>query len=299
MTPKVKPSLLIIGVNGFIGNHLASKLIDFYNITGVSSHRHALVPTILVDKYNWNPSDCFKSQKFDFCINAGGSSSVGWSIEHPEKDYLLNVVNTEKLVAAIIEFNPTCKLVQLSSAAVYGNPEKLPVSESHSLNPISPYGRHKLQSEQLISYSSVQSINLRIFSAYGPGLKKQLFWDILEKARKNNCINLFGTGRETRDFIYIDDLVAAVSLLMAKSNFDGSAINIASGKSIPISEAATSLINSYNQSLTLKFNNAQKEGDPLHWEANIDKLKAYGFTAEFSIQNGLKKYADWYRNEID
>jgi UDP-glucose 4-epimerase len=298
MTPISKPSLLIIGVNGFIGNRITMFLKDNYQLTGVASTPHTTVRTILVDKYNWDPSTCFENEKFDFCINAGGSSSVGWSFEHPEDDYLLNVVNTEKLVAAILKFNPTCKLVQLSSAAVYGNPEYLPLAENHPLKPISPYGRHKMQSEQLISYSSIKSVSLRIFSTYGPGLKKQLFWDILQKAKKNNTINLFGTGMETRDFIYIDDLVAAIELILLNSNFNGSAINVASGISTPISVAASSLINNYNPKLNLQFNNIQKEGDPLYWEADISKLKNLGFCAKHSIFDGLKAYANWFRFEM-
>jgi UDP-glucose 4-epimerase len=299
MTSENRPSLLIVGINGFIGNHLSRLLKYQYEITGVASTPHPVIQTILADKYNWNPSICFEKEKFDFCINAGGSSSVGWSFDHQEEDYLLNVVNTEKLVAAITQFNPTCKLVQLSSAAVYGNPEHLPLDENHPLKPISPYGRHKMQSEQLISYSSVNSVSLRIFSAYGPGLQKQLFWDILQKAQKNNSIDLFGTGMETRDFIYIDDLVQAISIVMKKSTFDGSAINVASGISIPISVAASSLINSYNPSIMLRFNNIQKEGDPLHWEADIKKLKEFGFYAMHTIHDGLKTYANWFRNEIE
>lgn len=299
MTSANKPKLLVIGVNGFIGNHITKMLSNQYQITGVASKPHALVHTILADKYNWNPSTIFKNEKFDFCINAGGSSSVGWSFDHKEEDYLLNVVNTEKLVAAITQFNPTCKLVQLSSAAVYGNPERLPLAENHPLKPISPYGRHKMQSEQLISYSSVKSVNLRIFSTYGPGLKKQLFWDILQKAQKNDIIDLFGTGMETRDFIYIDDLVLAISLIMKKSTFDGSAINVASGISTPISIAANSLINSYNTAFKLQFNNIQKEGDPLYWEADIAKLKEYGFDIKHTIHDGLKTYANWFRDELE
>jgi UDP-glucose 4-epimerase len=293
-----KPNLLLIGINGFIGSHIARLLKHQYQITGVAGQKHPEIHTICVDKNAFEPKLCFKNQSYDFCINAGGSASVGWSIAHPEEDYLLNVVNTEKLLEAILDQNPDCRLIQLSSAAVYGNPEYLPVKEDHPLKPISPYGRHKMQSEQLLSYSSVKNLNLRIFSAYGPGLQKQLFWDVLQKTKKGNEIALFGTGNETRDFIFIDDLVQAVNLVMKKADFDGSSINVASGKSNSISTAVDYLIEHYYPELIVKYTASQKTGDPLHWEANISKLKSLGFEPTFNLNAGLKEYAFWFRNKF-
>jgi UDP-glucose 4-epimerase len=294
MTATRKPKLLIIGSQGFIGSHLVRLLGSTYDITGVASKPHRTIATIIADKLNWDAEKCFVKTHFDFCINAGGSSSVAWSFEHPDEDYLLTVVNTEKLVAAIERFNPDCKLIQLSSAAVYGNPEYLPVSENHPLRPISPYGRHKMQCEQLLSYSSIQSLSLRIFSAYGPGLRKQLFWDILQKASNGSSVKLFGTGLETRDFIYVDDLVEAIHLVIKNAEFNKTSINVASGNSVSIAEAAKVLIQHYNPRLEISFNNEQKAGDPLHWEADISKLKSFGFDPKFSMHEGLQQYVSWF-----
>jgi UDP-glucose 4-epimerase len=294
MNQKSKPSVLIIGINGFIGQNCSLLLSNHYHIEGVATKPHNRFKTYIIDKTNFDIDNCFKYSKFDFCINAGGSSSVAWSFEHPDEDYLLTVVNTEKLVAAIERFNPDCKLIQLSSAAVYGNPEYLPVSENHPLRPISPYGRHKMQCEQLLSYSSIQSLSLRIFSAYGPGLRKQLFWDILQKASKGSSVKLFGTGLETRDFIYVDDLVEAIHLVIKNAEFNKTSINVASGKSVSIAEAAKVLIQHYNPRLEISFNNEQKAGDPLHWEADISKLKSFGFEPKFSMQEGLQQYVSWF-----
>jgi len=294
MNESNSPSLLIIGINGFIGQNCARLLSLNFNIHGVASFRHPQFNTHIVDKFNFDADSIFQQKQYDFCINAGGSSSVGWSFEHPDEDYLLSVVNTEKLVAAIARYNPNCKLIQLSSAAVYGNPEYLPVSENHPLHPISPYGRHKMQCEQLLSYSPIQSLSLRIFSAYGPGLHKQLFWDILQKAGKGGSVELFGTGLETRDFIFVDDLVEAIRCVIRNAPFNKSSINVASGSSTSIANAAQILIQHYNPQLKISFNNAQKAGDPLHWEADINQLKSFGFEPKFSMQEGLQQYVSWF-----
>ena len=95
---------------------------------------------------------------------------------------MLNVSNVFKQLDAIRKFQPGCKYINLSSAAVYGNPESLPISEDHHLDPISPYGNHKKMAEEVCAdfYTNyrIPTCSLRIFSAYGAGLQKQLFWDL-------------------------------------------------------------------------------------------------------------------------
>jgi dTDP-glucose 4,6-dehydratase/UDP-glucose 4-epimerase len=98
--------------------------------------------------------------------------------------------------------------------------------------PISPYGYHKLAAENLCKefndIYNIQTLIVRIFSAYGPGLKKLLFWDLHQKSLSSDKVELFGTGEETRDFIFIDDLVKALELVMVNSLYENDIINIES-----------------------------------------------------------------------
>lgn len=290
--------ILIIGANGFIGSHAISYFEYFgHDVYGCSTRGVGNDKLFIVDKFDPNFDDIFSNNKFDICINASGSSGVGFSINEPEKDYLLNVGITRKLLNAIKNNSPETKFVHFSSAAVYGNPVLLPIKETSAAKPISPYGHHKLQAEEICSEFNkeygIPSVSLRIFSVYGPGLKKQLFWDIYQKSTLSNKLELFGTGNETRDYIYIDDLLEAILLIIDKADFNNDIINVANGIEVTIKEAAESLVNNLGPGFSIDFNNENRKGDPLNWQADITRLKKMGYKQTVNINQGLGKLAEW------
>jgi len=172
--------ILIIGSKGFIGSHCVthfSKQQEVWQcdiVTDPVSKRY-----FLLDPNNVNYTAVFKDSQFDICINCSGAASVPDSIKDPQKDYTLNVLGVFKQLDAIRKYDPGCKYINLSSAAVYGNPKFLPIHEEHPLNPISPYGKHKKMAEDVCSEFyrkyKIATCSIRVFAAYGPGLRKQLF----------------------------------------------------------------------------------------------------------------------------
>lgn len=298
MYKKVK--ILIIGSKGFIGSHCVeyfqSKGFDVYQADVNSSFEPNFYK---IEKTNSDFSVPFKEHQFDICINASGSAHVGFSFENPSLDFELNVVNVQKIMIAIRDYNSQCKFINFSSAAVYGNPDFLPIPENSICKPLSPYGFHKLQSELLLTeyhnFFGLQTCCLRVFSAYGPGLKKQLFWDLYQKTKHDLPITLFGSGSETRDFIYVDDLMQILDLVISNSSFQGSVYNAASNKEITIGEAAKVFLKEFSLEKKLVFNGQVKVGDPKNWVANMEKLENYGFKPLFNLNLGLKKYAEWLK----
>ncbi|MFN6039010.1 MAG: NAD-dependent epimerase/dehydratase family protein, partial [Bacteroidota bacterium] len=196
--------------------------------------------------------------------------------ESPFSDFESNSTQLFKVLDNIRLHAPLCKVVHFSSAAVYGNPDTLPIDENIKPNPLSVYGFHKLISENIANefykIYGVKSICLRPFSVYGPGQKKLLFWDIYKKHMNEESIKLFGTGNETRDFIYIEDLILALELCMNNAEFNAQSINIACGNEISIREAATIFCKALETDKALIFSNNVKKGDPLRWKADISKL---------------------------
>lgn len=297
-----KIEVLIIGSEGFIGKHLVSAFKDECNVTGcdligasqLSGYAYIKVSGSAVD---WE--SVFSQNKFDICINVAGSANVSSSMINPLTDFEANVLDVMRILEAIRKFSASCKYMHFSSAAVYGNPTTLPVTENTVVNPLSPYGWHKLISEQICkeyySVYGIQSAILRPFSVFGPGLKRQIFWDIYQKYLNNDKGNiiLFGTGIESRDFIYIDDLVAAVTHIMKVSSFKADIYNIGNGIEVTIEEAATKFLQLFGTAYNLQFNGEVKSGDPKNWKADITNLSALGYTGQFSIEEGLKKYQKW------
>lgn len=292
--------ILIIGSKGFIGSHC----VDYFTAKGFEVFQADVNASMnekfyKIERQNSDFSIPFKEHQFDVCINASGSAHVGFSFENPSKDFELNVVNVQKILVAIRDYNIDCKLINFSSAAVYGNPQSLPIKEDSSCKPLSPYGFHKLQSELLLTeyhkFFGLNTCSLRVFSAYGPRLKKQLFWDLYQKSLQSDVISLFGTGNETRDFIYIDDLLQIIDLVIQYSTFQGSIYNVASNTETTIAEAAQVFINTLSPEKKVVFNCEVKVGDPNNWLADMEILKEKGFEPQFNLSLGLKKYAAWLK----
>ncbi len=293
--------ILIIGAKGFIGSHL----VEYFSSKGSQviscdvKDDNSNPFYIKVDKFNSDFNSIFSAHDIEACIYAGGNGSVPLSIENPEIDFSLNTISVDRILAAIQKHKPKCKFIHISSAAVYGSPVKLPIGESESVNPLSPYGWHKYISECICKkYSTlygIQTCSLRVFSVYGERLTKQIFWDIYQKIKKSPVVTLFGSGNESRDFIYIYDLVVAMDLVLNNLKFTGQVINVASGIEISIKEAAGTFCKLYDPSLQLKFTNEVKPGDPSNWWADIKQLTDLGFAPKTKLAEGLSNYVKWLK----
>ena len=295
--------VLIIGSKGFIGSYVYehfSKMCDCFC---------ADIHVDYADKKYFQVSDdeidffyIFDQVKFDICINCSGAASVQNSILHPLYDFSLNTLNIVKILDAIRVHSPKCFFINLSSAAVYGNPTKLPVHEHDETAPISPYGIHKSMAERVCQmykdFYGIKTCNLRIFSAYGIGLKKQLLWEVSKKLLETDNLELFGTGEETRDFIHISDIVQAIDKIAFSKNKIYTIINIANGKEVTVKRIATLLRDALELDIEIKFNNETRQGDPIAWAADIARLSSVGYKQTMSINDGVKEYASWSKNEI-
>jgi UDP-glucose 4-epimerase len=296
-------NVLVVGSKGFIGEHV----FDYFS---AGSHYQTWGCDVAVDysasRYfsldasNSDFVELFESIPFDVCINCSGAASVPDSLQHPLRDFSLNTFNVIKLLDAIRRHRADCRFINLSSAAVYGNPVDLPIKENSQLLPVSPYGLHKAQAEALcesyFKHWKVSTCSLRIFSAYGPGLKKQLFWDLFQKAQQTRDeIELFGTGEETRDFIFIEDILRAIDLVIESASFCGESINVANGVQISIKEAVFSFYELLGWKGNIKFKGENRIGDPLNWMADISELTRLGYKQKVGLKIGLSEYVRWLR----
>lgn len=290
--------VLIIGSKGFIGKHAVThftKAHEVWECDVVTDYTTANY--VQVDATNADYHALFENNQFDVCINCSGAASVPDSIKNPQRDFMLNTVNVFKQLDAIRKHNKNCKYINLSSAAVYGNPKYLPIDEKHPLEPISPYGVHKRMAEDLCQsfYQnfSLKTCSLRIFSAYGAGLQKQLFWDLYQKAQNSTQVELFGSGNESRDFIHVQDVVKAIELVIKQADFEHTIINVASSKELTIKTVAETFYTIYNPNIAISFKGQVRTGDPVNWVANTELLSSFGFQANADLYNGLTSYISW------
>jgi dTDP-glucose 4,6-dehydratase/UDP-glucose 4-epimerase len=295
--------ILIVGSKGFIGTHVLNHFKDRgFSVYGADIVvDYTLDNYFLVDSVKTGFKEIFENESFDLCINCSGAASVPASLKSPLRDFRLNTNNVFEILEAIRKHNPSCKFINLSSAAVYGNPESLPIKESQPNKPVSPYGMHKFYSEQICyefhRFFGLKTISLRIFSAYGEGLRKQLFWDLFQKSLKAQTIELFGTGKESRDFIYIKDLVCLIEKVAEKASFDGEAINAASGIEKSIKDAVDTFILLWNPQINVRFTGLERKGDPNRWVADVSIAKKLGFSNRYSLKEGLINYVEWLKKE--
>ncbi|HXB45812.1 MAG TPA: SDR family oxidoreductase [Puia sp.] len=291
--------ILILGSEGFIGANLTA----FYLKKGwkVSGIDHFDNPTQPYHYYKQLGISDFTAlllkNKFKFIVNAAGSGNVGFSITHPLGDFESNCFETAKILDSIHITEAKSIYLHISSAAVYGNPQQMPVKEVDRIQPLSPYGWHKFMSELLckeyFEIYGIRSCIIRPFSVFGVGLKKQLFWDIYHKSIGNSKVELFGSGQESRDFLYIDDLIKAIDILLDKAAMESECYNVASGIETTIQEAAQLFLKYFPSKVSIFFNGQTKPGDPLKWRADISKIKELGFSPHIQIEEGLELTYRW------
>ncbi len=292
--------ILIIGSKGFIGSHCYDYFKNKYDTWGCDIYQDADDSHYMaIDPAEPIYTPLFK-KGFDYCINCSGAANVKMSLMNPLMDFDLNTRNLIRIFDTIREFAPNCRLLNISSAAVYGNPTRLPINTDVSPHPISPYGFHKMMAEQICTeyYSiwNIKSCSARVFSVYGPGLRKQIFWDIFHHLKTNDKIELWGTGDESRDFIYITDLVNALDIVLQKAPFSAETINVANGEQTTIKQVANWIEDLFNKEKRCIFNGQSRLGDPLNWEADISVLKGWGYSKKTDIKQGINNYYKWVKD---
>ena len=230
-----------------------------------------------------------------------GGSSVGSALANPHEDFKRTVGSTGDLLEWIRQHCPDAPLIAVSSAAVYGAGHDGLIPEDARLTPYSPYGTHKLMMEELCRSYAVNfglSIVLpRLFSVYGPELKKQLLWDTCNKLATQGEAELGGSGEELRDWTHVSDVVAALVGLLSFADTTAPALNIATGRPVTVREVVAELARVWSPATPprIEFSGQSRAGDPYSLCANIGRLDALGMSCATSVSDGVAEYVQWFR----
>lgn len=303
--------MVITGVNGFIGRSAKEYFEKEYEITGIDLAEKYCGSETKTDAKRFvyyqcnmsqNPAELaniFTGVQPDVVLHCAGSANVGASVVNPMADLDGNLHSLYQLLLALRSFEKKPKLIFFSSAAVYGNTKQLPIKETDDLAPVSPYGLHKQMCEELCQYYNrehgYKARAIRIFSAYGNGLRKQILWDMYQKYQNNGTIKLFGTGDESRDYIHVSDIMQAIKLILA---YDGpeEVFNVANGEDVAIRDLAYIYANKLGETEDIiSFNGEVKEGDPRNVRADISLLKKIGYEKQVDLESGIESYVNWVK----
>ena len=299
---------MITGVTGFIGRALAVEgMARGYSIFGIGSDSGTeVMPAGLAGEAAMRLPDeelvqLVNEFQPDVLFHCAGSALPAKSFTSPSHDFQCSVPVVQHLLEAVRRSAPVAHIVLLSSAAVYGQPVALPISEDVPPAPVSPYGFHKWLGEILArEYAEIYGMRIsstRIFSAYGPRLTKQVVWDSIRKFASAGVAEFPGTGAETRDFIFIDDLVDALYRISGLEADGHEVVNVASGTETLISEVVAEVARKMGVPTDRwRFSGQNLVAAPSHWRADVSRIQSLGFVPNVSFAEGVSRTVEWAQN---
>ncbi len=302
--------VLVTGGAGFIGSHLVRALLargDTVHVlddlsSGSGENLAGLDVELDVEDIRNDAAVASAVEGADTVFHLAAFVSVPASMEDPTKCYDTNVMGTLNILRGAQETGVR-RVVLASSAAVYGERDEI-VFESDSPIPISPYAASKFAMEQLAQMYSraygLETVCLRFFNVFGPRQSPDspyaaaiplFIQDLIDK----NQVTIHGDGSQTRDFVFVDDVVQGILKANEVEGAAGNVFNLSGGKSISILELVDILHRFFPEAKEPKYGPA-REGDIRFSQADITRAtEALGYRPEITVEDGLRRTVEWFR----
>jgi UDP-glucose 4-epimerase len=292
----------ITGAKGFIGRYLSKYLSEKgYRVYGIGHGRWAEKDCFSWGVSGWLNGDITASNLGlmlqqsgipGFIFHLAGGSSVGPSFDHPLEDYRRTVDTTSRLLDWVRQSHLKAHVVCVSSAAVYGTSHECPIGEDEALQPYSPYGYHKAMMENLCQlYAHSFGLNMgiaRLFSVYGPGLEKQLLWDLgCRLISDGSRLVLGGTGKEQRDWLHVTDAVRLLWIVAKLADAGCPVFNGGTGKGTTVRDIVRLVTDAWGSGCRPSFSGMSRPGDPKYLVADIQKIQNRGFVPKIDLIRGI------------
>lgn len=299
--------ILVTGGAGFIGSHLADEMIkDRYEVTvlddfstgktgnikqAITSPSFRLIRADLRSK----PSVKEAVGEAEVVFHLAAQTSVPYSIRHPSITRDTNVTGTMNVLEACLN-SQAKQFIFVSTCAVYGEAQHLPISEEHPAHPTSPYAESKLEAEQLcrkfMASHGLKTTILRPFNVYGPRMRKDQYAGViasfLQRLRNGKPPIIYGDGTQTRDFIHVQDAVHAMKAVIGNDRAGGQTFNVATGAPTTITQLAQLLTELVDDENVKPQHTAARQGDLKQSYADIHKARSLlGFEPKVRLKQGL------------
>ncbi|HTX80084.1 MAG TPA: NAD-dependent epimerase/dehydratase family protein [Longilinea sp.] len=294
---------LITGAAGFLGSALANQLVQGgHSVRGLddlsTGDPNALLPDVNFTRGDINdrPKLWTLLQGVDCVYHLAARVLVPESMLYPREYTEVNVGGTVCLMEAMRDVG-VHRVVLISSGAVYGNQEQQPVKESALPNPRSPYAVSKLSAEYYVntigSLWGIETVCLRVFNAYGPGqhlppVHAPVIPSFIRQALQNGTLVVHGNGRQTRDYVYVDDVVNAMVAASTAPDVNRLIINVGSGRDTSVHELSKLVINATGAKPEV-VHNTHNEGGPDRMCADISLARQkLAYDPQVSLKTGLR-----------
>ena len=242
-------NIVITGGAGFIGSNTVEELMKNNNITiidNIQKEANNNTPNVKFIKGDITDTNILKNtfKDSDYVIHLAAQTSVEQSIKDPIQTNNTNITGTLNVLTAARDTNIK-KVIFASSAAIYGDTTEIPIKETTPLNPKTPYAISKISGEyyckSFLELYGLETVSLRFFNVFGPGQKLNSTYSavipkFINAMLKNERPTIYGDGKQTRDFIFVKDVVNAITKAIIEKNAVGKSINIATGKNTTLNE---------------------------------------------------------------
>ena len=307
--------IVVTGGAGFIGSNLVHTLCKENQVTVVDDLSTGHIENIkgLIDMgditfVKRSITDLAVLQKtfkdVDYVFHEAAIASVPQSIKDPIASNNVNINGTLNVLVAARD-NSVEKVVCASSCAVYGNPSVIPIKESNRLDPLSPYSISKMAGEYycqvFTTLYNLPTVSLRYFNVYGPRQDPlseyaAVIPKFITRVSNGKPPVIYGDGKQTRDFVFVDDVVNA-NVIAAESKTTG-VFNIASGEQVSINELAKLITKKTGNNLNTVYE-PPKPGEVMYSLADISKAKEkLNFELKFNLTKGLERVIKWFQKQI-
>ena len=303
---------LVTGGAGFVGSYIVKALVGMgYRVRVIDNLSNGRLENLssVLPEIEFIKGDILNTEVLqrvvsgvDYVIHQAAQISVLDSVKNPINYHHCNVTGTLMLLECCRRFSIK-RVVIASSSAVYGDSPKLPLVESSALNPTSPYGLSKyineLHARQYYKLYRVETVCLRYFNIYGPGQSinspySAVIPKFISQLLTGEMVEIYGDGNQTRDFIYIDDVVKANLLACHTPNCGGEVFNIAGGQSTSVNDLYNRICKLIKTKQAPTYTSMRK-GEIIHSFASIKKAETIlNFTPQVSMDEGLKQTINWY-----
>ncbi len=304
--------ILVTGGAGFIGSNLVDKLVELdYEVvvidnlcSGKEEYLNSSAKFYNLDIGSEEIKKIFEKEKFDFVFHLAAQIDARASVRNPLFDLDVNVKGALNILENCHKFGVEKIIFASTGGALYGDDVSLiPTPEKIQPAPVTPYGIHKLTFEKYLNYYSKvfgqDYIALRFANVYGPrqykGGESGVISIFIDKAVSGDICIINGDGTQTRDYVFVDDIVQAL-LKSMKSNFSGE-LNIGSGKEISVLELVKEIENSLKEKLNTTYA-PSPPGDQMRSCLDATKAgKILDWQPEISLTEGIQKTLDWAHNQ--